>query len=455
MPPKPLPPTPSGRLIATVLSAYDLPDGSQPLCVSLRVLGSEVRTGPPAARHKSNNSFKFFGRSSSSAASAVSESSSRSTPDRNELTICAPLSALYPETVTLRVTYPASGGDGKAPSSTSSSSSSDLIASVSLKKELRVNETQWVVMDLVSDDGGGKGDDAAGGGEKGPDGGAQKSAAVPQGGQQGPTLRVKLRLEGPYRPEIRAVMKLSGMWFDTVDSVSDALINVVRSVSSDLPAKFPPAKLLLVPGVPLAGLGVALLPIAAGLLILGLPFLLPLLVLLGAIALSFSGAIVGMYLSTRGGRKRLDPLLRPAFSTLVSTSAGQSLAYETGPRPNPVDTARSMLPRDAGGRLVTSLLIDLIGSSSYLLPLVGEAFDLIWAPAQAVLVAAMYDDVSPSLKYISFAEEALPFTDFVPSATYGWLREFGPGLLDNGRKVVNDMKVVARGEKEALQRRAV
>jgi hypothetical protein len=42
---------------------------------------------------------------------------------------------------------------------------------------------------------------------------------------------------------------------------------------------------------------------------------------------------------------------------------------------------------------------------------------------------ALYDTVSPNLKYVSFVEEILPLTDVVPSATIGWVTEFGPQLL--------------------------
>jgi hypothetical protein len=42
---------------------------------------------------------------------------------------------------------------------------------------------------------------------------------------------------------------------------------------------------------------------------------------------------------------------------------------------------------------------------------------------------AMYDTTTPNLKYVSFIEEILPFTDFVPSATIGWAAQFGPQLL--------------------------
>ena len=84
---------------------------------------------------------------------------------------------------------------------------------------------------------------------------------------------------------------------------------------------------------------------------------------------------------------------------------------------------------DLWGKLAISLLIDALGSASYLIPVVGEVLDVAWAPLQTILIMALYDTVSPNLKYVSFMEEILPLTDVVPSATIGWVTEFGPQLL--------------------------
>jgi len=45
---------------------------------------------------------------------------------------------------------------------------------------------------------------------------------------------------------------------------------------------------------------------------------------------------------------------------------------------------------------------------------------------------AMYDNEMPYLKYVSFAEEIIPFTDILPTACLGWCREFVPVLLVGG-----------------------
>lgn len=63
-----------GKLSATILSVYDIPTddkyGSEscpvPSYVSMSVLGREVRTGKPSAKHKSMNNFKFVSADKSS-----------------------------------------------------------------------------------------------------------------------------------------------------------------------------------------------------------------------------------------------------------------------------------------------------------------------------------------------------------------------------------------------------
>jgi hypothetical protein len=116
------------------------------------------------------------------------------------------------------------------------------------------------------------------------------------------------------------------------------------------------------------------------------------------------------------------------------TKTGQRIIYDVGPRPSPQALAHAVLPEGMIGKLIVSLIVDFIGSASYLLPVVGEGFDVAWAPISMVLVGAMYDETSPNLKYFALMEELLPFTDFVPSATLGWMKEFVPGLLEEGKK---------------------
>jgi hypothetical protein len=52
-----------------------------------------------------------------------------------------------------------------------------------------------------------------------------------------------------------------------------------------------------------------------------------------------------------------------------------------------------------------------------------------------MLIMALYNQTTPSLKYISLAEEWLPFTDILPSATIGWMMENMPWLIKEWKQV--------------------
>ena len=95
-------------------------------------------------------------------------------------------------------------------------------------------------------------------------------------------------------------------------------------------------------------------------------------------------------------------------STLGSTTAIR--AKENG------GGGSSELTRE--GKLIVSILIDLIGMSTYLLPVAGEGADVGWAPVSAALIFWLYG--SGIFAAAGFAEEILPGLDFVPTATIAW-----------------------------------
>lgn len=88
-------------------------------------------------------------------------------------------------------------------------------------------------------------------------------------------------------------------------------------------------------------------------------------------------------------------------------------------------------------KLGLSVGLDAIGMSSFLLPGLGEATDAGWAPVSAMLVQALYG--SKLLTILDFFEEALPFSDALPTACIGWSLEFTPlgglvGFIPKDRK---------------------
>lgn len=390
-------PTGNGRLVATILSAYDLPyDTAVPTSVTLSYTddgGNVVSTGPPAAKHKDHaNSYKF-GSANNNQSSAVP----------NQLVLDAPLPALFGAELTFTLTY--------------ADSAKNLTSRCVVKKTLRVNETQWLILNLD---------------------GASSSSSKPS--EDKPTLRLKLRLEGPYRPEISALIHLFDGWFNVVDAVTDTTGGVSKNVANgiaDVPNKIPALKLLLLPGVPLTAAGVVVAPIAVGLLIVGLPVFLPVLLALLSASLIVGALGSGLYLSTRDGRTRIQHVTEPSYQTFLMTTTGQRIVYNVGPRPSPQALAHAVLPEGMFGKLFVSLAVDFVGSASYLLPVLGEGFDVAWAPVSMILVGAMYDESSPNLKYVALMEELLPFTDIIPSATLGWMKEYAPALIDEGRKRID------------------
>ena len=368
----------AGYLEICILSAYDLPAREPPQGIAITVAGHTVRTGPPIQRHKDRNSFKFASASGAG----------------NQVQIRAPLSDLYPATATFSVVYEQDTGN------------EPLQVEYALH-QLKIHDTQWIVLNLET----GKSSGGGGGGSVASN--EDDTFRVP------PTLRFKLTLHGPYRTEVAAALQVASTWFGLVDQLEASGAVMVKNL--------PDPQWFLLPAVPLVAVGVVSTPIVAGVLVVALPMVLPVLVLVTLATTALAACGLALYASTQQGRQEwLQPLFQPAVDTLLATATGQQCIYQTGPRPTPVHLCRVILPQESlWGKLVISLWIDLMGSASYHLPVVGEGVDIAWAPLQTLFIMAMYDDIAPNLKYVSFVEEILPFTDIVPSATIGWLAEFG------------------------------
>jgi len=74
-------------------------------------------------------------------------------------------------------------------------------------------------------------------------------------------------------------------------------------------------------------------------------------------------------------------------------------------------------------KLVLSIIIDIIGVSSYAIPGLGEFTDFGWAPLQGYLIQRMYG--IPFLSCVGVVEEILPFTDWIPTATIAFFITYG------------------------------
>jgi hypothetical protein len=79
------------------------------------------------------------------------------------------------------------------------------------------------------------------------------------------------------------------------------------------------------------------------------------------------------------------------------------------------------IPTEAWAKLVVCLMIDGLGDSSFLFPGLGELSDAAYAPLEAFLLNQLFR--SNAIASIGFIEEALPFTDILPTATLAWVLE--------------------------------
>jgi len=74
-------------------------------------------------------------------------------------------------------------------------------------------------------------------------------------------------------------------------------------------------------------------------------------------------------------------------------------------------------------KLIGAIIIDLVGILSFLLPIVWETGDMLWAPLSGLLIFLLF----PNRKKYAIAgmiEEMLPFTDIIPTACLTWRLEY-------------------------------
>ncbi len=77
---------------------------------------------------------------------------------------------------------------------------------------------------------------------------------------------------------------------------------------------------------------------------------------------------------------------------------------------------RNQLPN-----LSLCIILDLMGCVSYLLPFIGEAEDVLWAPISGIIFYLMFGKKMGLLGgMFSFLEEISPGLDFIPTFTIAW-----------------------------------
>ena len=95
--------------------------------------------------------------------------------------------------------------------------------------------------------------------------------------------------------------------------------------------------------------------------------------------------------------------------------------------------------------LALCILLDLMGMTSYFFPGVAEFTDLIWAPISGYMFFKLFGGRFGVIGgVLGFLEEALPFTDVIPSFTIAYfIRKHGLEEADGLKAKVLSRKIKA------------
>ncbi|GAB4093464.1 hypothetical protein GCM10028786_23910 [Flaviaesturariibacter terrae] len=76
--------------------------------------------------------------------------------------------------------------------------------------------------------------------------------------------------------------------------------------------------------------------------------------------------------------------------------------------------------------LAACIVMDLLGCASFGIPVIGEVFDIIWAPISAAIYYRMFGGGKFGIfgGAFSFLEELLPGTDIIPTFTISWFLQY-------------------------------
>jgi hypothetical protein len=114
----------------------------------------------------------------------------------------------------------------------------------------------------------------------------------------------------------------------------------------------------------------------------------------------------------------LTSLAAQQVSKLGSFVSGKVFQQEPSFRKLPDLSSRRVVQPDFG-KLLVCILVDSIGTSSELIPVLGEVTDVVWAPIAGIILRSLFYN-SNILFGLELVEEILPFTDILPLATICW-----------------------------------
>ncbi|WP_194850375.1 hypothetical protein [Nonlabens antarcticus] len=96
-------------------------------------------------------------------------------------------------------------------------------------------------------------------------------------------------------------------------------------------------------------------------------------------------------------------------------------------------------------KLFFSILFDLVGMVSYVVPIIGEFTDIIWAPIAGYLMTQIYPGrTGKTAGILTTIEELVPGLDIIPTFTLTWIYTY---IISKEKKASNSPQII---EVEAL-----
>ncbi len=89
------------------------------------------------------------------------------------------------------------------------------------------------------------------------------------------------------------------------------------------------------------------------------------------------------------------------------------------------DVLLQLYSREKYLKLTASIVVDIIGILTYFFPAIGEVADAGWAPVAAFANYLLFGGKAGVIGGAgTLIEEALPWTDFIPSVTMTWYYKY-------------------------------
>jgi len=97
---------------------------------------------------------------------------------------------------------------------------------------------------------------------------------------------------------------------------------------------------------------------------------------------------------------------------------------------------KEMTPEKPLPSLALCIAMDFIGYLSFTVPILGEFFDVLWAPVAAIIFNRIFGGkVGIFGGALTFLEELLPFTDFIPSFSIAWFIKWNAYQKEAGSRI--------------------